>query len=155
MIVTLKMNIQDQDFTLEVDLTNKAGRIYRQQFGRDLLKDMRELYQKLNRSIFDGIDMSKIQIIGKTEQEIYEQIIANADVSRLLTAQTDQEPLDFEETEKAGQIIWAFAKNRDENIPNYEEWIDDYDFILPVDKIVTALYNAWAKTAQPIVELKN
>lgn len=155
MIITLKMKIQDQDFTLEADLTNKAGRIYRQQFGRDLLEDMRNIHQKIHKSPFEGLDLSGVNISGKSEQEIYEQLIKKVDIEKLLKAQDEQGLLNFEETEKAGQIIWAFAKNRDESIPNYEDWIDKYDFILPVDKIIDALYESYGKTAQPTVELKN
>ena len=155
MYITLKMKIQDAEIDLEVNLTNRAGRIYRQQYNRDLLKDMSELYKKLNKSPLDGIDMTGVEIKGKTEEEIYEQLIGRVDVAKLMNAQADQIMLDFEETERAGQIIWSFAKNRDEKLPNYEKWIDSFDFILPVDKIVSALYEAWGKAAQPIVELKN
>lgn len=155
MYITLKMNIQDQEINLEVNLANRAGRIYRQQYGRDLIKDMSELYSKLNKSPFDGIDMTGIEIKGKTEEEIYAQLMERVDVTKLLANQTPVMLLSFEETERAGQIIWAFAKNRDNSIPNYEEWIDSFDFILPVDKILTALYEAWGKTVQPTVEIKN
>ena len=155
MYITLKMNIQDQEINLEVNLANRAGRIYRQQYGRDLIKDMSELYSKLNKSPFDGIIMTGIEIKGKTEEEIYAQLMERVDVTKLLANQTPVMLLSFEETERAGQIIWAFAKNRDNSIPNYEEWIDSFDFILPVDKILTALYEAWGKTVQPTVEIKN
>ena len=155
MYITLKMKIQDQEIPLEVNLTNRAGRIYRQQFSRDILKDMSEIYKKLHKSILDEIDMSKIDVKGKTEQEIYEQILSNVDMSKLLAEQSAKDEFSFEETERAGQIVWAFAKNRDIKIPNYEEWIDSFDFILPVLDIVDALYTAWGKSAQPTVELKN
>lgn len=154
MYITLKMKIQDHEENVEVNLTNRAGRIYRQQYNRDLIKDMMDLYKKLNKSPLDGIDMTGIEIKGKSEEEIYEQLMSRVDIAKLMENEA-QITLDFEETERAGQIIWAFAKNRNNNLPNYEAWIDGFDFILPVDKIVCTLYEAWGKSAQPTVELKN
>lgn len=154
MYLTLKMRIQEQEYNLEVNLANRAGRIYRQQFNRDLLKDMSEIYKKLHKSPFEGLNIQDIEIEGKTEQEIYQQIISKIDLSKFLEKNMNA-PLDFEETERSGQIIWAFAKNRDEKIPNYEDWVDSFDFVLPVGEIVTALYEAWGKSAMPTVELKN
>lgn len=155
MYITLKMKIQDQEFNLEVNLANKAGRIYRQQYCRDLLKDMDEIYKKLHKSPFDGIDMTGIDIDGKTEQEIYEQLLTRVDMSKLLQSQSDKNALSFEEEERAGQIVWAFTKNKNADTPNYEDWIDSFDFILPVGDIVCALFEAWGKSAQPTIELKN
>lgn len=154
MYLTLKMRIHEQEYNLEVNLANRAGRIYRQQFNRDLLKDMSDIYKKLHKSPFEGLNIQDIEIEGKTEQEIYQQIISKIDLSKFLEKNMNA-PLDFEETERSGQIIWAFAKNRDEKIPNYEDWVDSFDFVLPVGEIVTALYEAWGKSAMPTVELKN
>ena len=154
MYLTLKMRIQEQEYNLEVNLANRAGRIYRQQFNRDLLKDMSDIYKKLHKSPFEGLNIQDIEIEGKTEQEIYQQIISKIDLSKFLEKNMNA-PLDFEETERSGQIIWAFAKNRDEKIPNYDDWVDSFDFVLPVGEIVTALYEAWGKSAMPTVELKN
>lgn len=154
MNITLEMNIQDQDFELNCNLTNHAGRIYRQQYSRDILKDMTEIYKKLHISPFEGMNLKGLDVNGKSEQEIYEQILSRVDMEKLLEAQNGK-TLDFEDTEKAGQIVWAFAKNADNAIPGYEEWIDSYDFVLPVNDIVTALYEAWNKSARPTVELKN
>jgi hypothetical protein len=155
MDITLKMKIQDQEIELKANLTNAAGRIYRQQFSRDLLKDMSDIYKKLHKSLLDGIDMTGINITGKTEQEIYEQLMAHVDVSKLLAIRAEQEQLSFEETEKGEQIIWAFVKNADKNTPNFSEWSESFDYVLPVGDIVTALFEAWGKSAQPTVELKN
>lgn len=154
MNITLKMNIQEQDFELNANLTNNAGRIYRQQYNRDILKDMSEIYHKIRKSSFDGIDMTGIDIRGKTESEIYEQLMSRVDFSKLILNNT-ADGLDFEETERAGQIIWAFVKNAEKNAPAYEKWIDGFDFVMPVGEIVCALFEAWTKSAQPTVELKN
>lgn len=153
MYITLKMKIQEQEYSLEVNLANRAGRIYRQQFNRDLLKDMSEIYKKLHKSPFEGINIGDIDLTGKTEKDIYEQLISRVDITKFIDQ--NNVALDFEETETCGKIIWAFAKNRDEKIPNYEDWIDSYDFVLPVGEIVSALYEAWGKSAQPTIELKN
>lgn len=154
MLITLKMKIQDQEFTLNCNLTNSAGRIYREQFSRDLLKDMSDICKKINRSPFDGINLKSIDVKGKTEQEIYRQILDQVDVSALLDEQGNIE-LDFEETERGYQIVWAFVKNADNKTPTFTEWSDNFDFVLPVGDIVPALYTAWQKSAMPIVELKN
>ena len=144
------MKIQEQDIALEVNLANRAGRIYRQQYGRDLIADMGDLYRKLHKSPFSGVDIHDIDK-NMTEQEIFEQIMSKINVDDYLT----KTMLSFDDTETAGKIIWAFAKNRNENIPNYEDWIDGFDFVLPVEEIITALYDAWGKSARPTVELKN
>ena len=155
MNITLKMNIQDQDFEINANLTNNAGRIYRQQFSRDMLKDMNEMYRQLHKSPFEGIDITGIDVNGKSEQEIYEQILAKVDVSKFLALQMDQEVMSFEDMDTCGHIIWAFVKNADKNTPAYEQWIDEFDFVLPAGEIVSALYDAWTKSAVPTVELKN
>lgn len=155
MNITLKMNIQEQEFELNANLTNNAGRIYRQQFSRDILKDMSDIYKKMHRSPFDGIDLKGLEINGKTEQEIQDQLMSRIDIAQLLEAQNEAAVLTFEEEERGGQIIWAFVKNADRSVPNYEKWIEEFDFILPVGDIVSALYEAWTKSAQPTIELKN
>ena len=151
MYITLKMKIEEQEIAIDVNLANRAGRIYRQQYGRDLIADMSDLYKKLHKSPFSEIDMTGVDLNALTEQEIFERIMSKIDVNDYLKKQV----LSFEDTETAGKIIWAFAKNRNENIPNYEDWIDSFDFVLPVEDIVTALYDAWGKSARPIVEIKN
>jgi len=151
MYITLKMKIQDQDIALEVNLANRAGRIYRQQYGRDLIADMGDLYKKLHKSPLSDIDMSGIDPDNLTEQEIFERIMAKVNIDAYMT----QNVFSFEDTETAGKIIWAFAKNRNENIPNYEDWIDGFDFVFPVEEIISALYDAWGKSARPTIELKN
>ena len=152
MKITLKMNESNTEMT--VNMTMNGARIYRQNFSRDMLKDMNEIYVKLHKSPFDGIDMSGIQVEGKTDQEIYEQLMSKVDVTKLFASQT-KEMLDYDETERGAQIIWAFAKNADRNLPDFEEWIEGFDYILPVGDIVSALFEAWHKSATPTVEIKN
>lgn len=152
MKITLKLN--ETDTELIVNMTMHGARIYRQSFNRDMLKDMNEIYSKLHKSPFDGIDMSGIQIEGKTDQEIYAQLLSKVDANKILAAQ-NKETLDFDETERGAQIIWAFVKNADKNAPDFDEWIEGQDFILPVGDIVSALFEAWHKSAMPTVEIKN
>lgn len=153
MLITLKMTIQDQDFNLGVDVTMKACRIYRQQFGRDIIKDMAEINRIVNPSLYDLVDISEIKVDGKTEDEVLQEVMKKAYPEYKKHEKTTV--LDYQHTEQASQIIWAFAKNADESIPNYEDWIDSFDFILPVKEIITSLYDVWNKTAQPIIEIKN
>lgn len=152
MYITLKMKIQDQEIDLDVNLANRAGRIYRQTYNRDILKDMAEIYKKVNKNPFDGVDTSGIDFVGMTEEELLKELVSRVDPRDLIK---EQETLDFEETERAGQIIWAFAKNRNKDLPGYEDWIDSFDFILPVEEILTKLFEAWGKSAAPTIEVKN
>ena len=152
MYITLKMKIQDQEIDLDVNLANRAGRIYRQTYNRDILKDMSEIYKKVNKNPFDGVDTSGIDIVGMTEEELLKELISRVDPRELIK---DREILDFEEAERAGQIIWAFAKNRNKDLPGYEDWIDSFDFILPVEEILTKLFEAWGKSAAQTIEIKN
>ena len=152
MKITLKMN--ETNTYLTFNMTMNGARIYRQNFSRDMLKDMNEIYGKLHKSPFDGIDMGGIQVEGKTDQEIYEQILSKVDVTKVLAVQ-NKETLDFDETERGAQIIWAFAKNADKDTPDYDDWFESFDYILPVGEIIVALYEAWHKSAMPTIEIKN
>ena len=152
MYITLKMKIQDQEIDLDVNLANRAGRIYRQTYNRDSLKDMAEIYKKVNKNPFDGVDTSGIDFVGMTEEELLKELVSRVDPRELIK---DREILDFEEAERAGQIIWAFAKNRNKDLPGYEDWIDSFDFILPVEEILAKLFEAWGKSAAPTIEVKN
>lgn len=150
---TLEMNMNGEKETLNVDMTMHSARIYRQTFGRDMLKDMGDIYVKLQASLFDGISLEGVDV-NKSDDEIYNQLLEKVNVSKLIT-DSNGKNLDFEETERGCQIIWAFAKNADDSIPNYTEWIDSFDYILPVGDIITSLYEHWHSTAVPTVEIKN
>ena len=153
MNVTLKMKIQDQEIILTTNLTMNACRIYRQQFGRDALKDMAEIYNFVNPSPYVGIDFSDIVTKGKTEEEVYTQVINKA-LPRYFSQTEKENPMDFEMTERACQIIWAFVRNAGET-REYGDWIDSFDFVFPVKDVIIALYEAWHKSATPTIELKN
>lgn len=157
MNVTLKMNINDQEFELKCDVTNAAGRIYRQQYNRDLLIDMKEIYKKTHKTELDAlsaINMEGIDVETLSADDLSKALLDRVDISKLMAMQ-EEETLSFEETDRCGQIVWAFVKNADKDTPRYEEWIDSFDFILPVIDIVCALYEAWTKSAQPTIQLKN
>lgn len=151
MNITLKMQIQDEAVNLVMNLTLKACRIFRQQFQDDILLQMQNIYAAYNKSPFEGMDLTGVTVEGKTEQEIYAQLLNKIDVSKL----TEIRELSAEQTETGYKIIWAFAKNADPALPAYEEWIENFDYVLPVGDIITALFEAWNKSAKPTVELKN
>lgn len=153
MNITLKMKIDDQEVDLVANLTMNAGRIYRQHFQRDLIEDLSQIYQKINPSIYDKIDLSGIETDGKTEEELTQQIINRA--LPVWSETRKNSVLSYTDTERASQIIWAFVKNADKDLPGYEEWIDGFDYILPIKPIITALYDAWHDSAKPTVEVKN
>lgn len=153
MNITLRMTIQDQTFDLNLDMTMKAGRIYRQHFNRDLVKDMSDIYRTVNGSVYNDIDMSKVETEGKTDEEIAKQLLSQA--VPLYLAHRNNTDLSYEDTERVYQILWAFVKNADEKLSGYEEWIDGFDFILPAKDLITMMYSAWNDSAQPTIELKN
>lgn len=156
MNITLKLSINDQVFEIVANATLKVCRIYRQQFGRDLIKDMSEINKMIKPSIYDFVDpdeLSKINVENMNDEELNRAILKK--VYPAYRKFEKEVLLDYEHTERANQIIWAFAKNADENLSGYEDWIDGFDFILPVKKIIPALYDAWEKSAQPIIEVKN
>ena len=151
MKITLKMQIQEQEISLVADLTLKACRIFRQQFSEDLLLQMKNIYKAWNKSPFEGIDLTGVTVEGKTEQEIYAQLLNKIDVSKL----TEIRELTAEETEMGYKVIWAFAKNADPALPGFDEWADSFEYILPIGEIVSALYKAWNESAKPTIEIKN
>ena len=151
MKITLKFKNITETETLAIDMTMNAARIYRQTFGRDLLKDMNEIYWKVNRSVFDGVDLSEIDT-SKSEAEVAAEIMKRAAPNILSESKKD---LDFDETERGCMVLWAFAKNADAKTVDFEDWIGSFDYVLPIAEIITALYNAWHKTAAPTIELKN
>lgn len=153
MYVTLKMNIEDREIRLEANLTNRAGRIYREYFGRDLVDDMTDIYKKTHQNPFEGIDFSRVDFQGKTEEEVSAEIL-NLVAPKYLGSRITS-PLSFEDTETGCHIVWAFIRNHKKSTPNYDEWIEDFDFVFPVADLVEKLYEAWTKTAMPTVELKN
>ena len=154
MNITLEMKIQDQEFDLVVDMTMKAGRIYRQQYNRDLAEDLAEMSNLFSPNPFKYIDPSSIDMNTMSEEEIYDRVMRKAIPEYLLNKKAGMS-LSFDQTERAYQIIWAFAKNADEKLPTCQVWEDIFDFVLPVSTIIPALYEAWEKTARPIVEIKN
>ena len=151
MNITLKMQIQEQELNLVVNLTLKACRIFRQQFHEDILQQMQSIYKAYNKSPFEGMDLSGVTVEGKTEQEIYAQLLNKIDVSKL----TEVRELTAEQTETGYKIIWAFAKNADPDLPGFDDWVDKFDYILPIGEIITALFEAWNKSAKPTIEIKN
>lgn len=153
MEITLKMNIQDHEFELKANLTMKAGRIYRQQFNRDLSEDLMSLYKKNTGSVFDNIDYSKIDVDSQTDEEIQNELVRQA--LPIYFRNRRESALTYSDTEQACQIIWAFVKNADDTTPVYTEWIDGFDFVLPIKDLINILYNAWNETARPTVEVKN
>ena len=151
MKITLKLNNETGSENLAINMTMNAARIYRQEFNRDLLKDMNEIYWKVNRSVFEGVDLSGIDT-SKSENEITAEIIQRAQLNILSESKND---LDFDETERGCMVLWAFTKNADAKTLEFNEWFGSFDYVLPIAEIITALYEAWHKTAAPTVELKN
>ena len=145
------MQIQEEAVTLKLNLTLKACRIFRQQFQSDLLQVMQQIYKAWNKSPFEGMDLTGVTVEGKTEQEIYAQLLNKIDISKI----SELRELTAEQTEMGYKAIWAFAKNANPALPNFEDWADEFDYVLPIGEIITAVFEAWNKSAKPTVEIKN
>lgn len=77
----------------EVRLKSTAGTMtrYRNNFGRDFIKDLISLQEKLNEKIESGKEFQAIDL------DMFEK------------------------------IAWAMAKTADDNIPDIEKWLDDFE----------------------------
>ena len=102
------MQIQDEAIELTANLTLKACRIYRQNFFRDLLQDMQNIYKTYNKSPFEGINFAGMDVEGKSEQEIYAQLLSRVDVTKLSELHT----LTGEQTETGYQIVSSSFQSR-------------------------------------------
>ena len=100
-----------------------------------------------------NIDYSKINVDSQTDEEIQNELVRQA--LPIYFRNRRESALTYSDTEQACQIIWAFVKNADDTTPVYTEWIDGFDFVLPIKDLINILYTAWNETARPTVEVKN
>lgn len=149
----LEIKSDETTITIPVRISLRAGRIYRTEFGRDLIADLAALYQKTtidNQTKLFGVLREK-NIDFADETAVTQAIMENAD----LLLMTQDQPLSFSDTERAGQILWAFAKNSNEQIPGAEAWIDSFDILIPYKEVISTVYSLWQQASSPTIELKN
>lgn len=139
--------------TIPIRISLRAGRIYRTEFGRDLIADLAELYKKTTMDnqakLFEILRGKNVDLSDETA--VTKAIVENAD---LLLISQDQ-PLTFADTERAGQVLWAFAKNSNEQIEGANDWADSFDILIPYKEIVPTIYSLWQQASTPSVVLKN
>lgn len=140
--------------TIPVRISLRAGRIYRTEFGRDLIADLATLHQAIEGNWQTEIfkELSRNQVDRKNSAAIEAFFEARPDLMLLMNDRV----LSFDETETGLRILWAFAKNHDETIrKGVEEWADSFEAVLPVRALIEIVYGLWATASAPTVALKN
>lgn len=140
--------------TIPVRISLRAGRIYRTEFGRDLIADLATLHQAIEGNWQTEIfkELSRNQVDRKNSAAIEAFFEARPDLMLLMNDRV----LSFDETETGLRILWAFAKNHDETIrKGVEEWADSFEAVLPVRDLIEIVYGLWATASAPTVALKN
>lgn len=149
----LNIGSEERQLQIPVRITFKAARIYRAEFGNDLIEDLTDTNQRLS-----GINMTQIwaSMRGKDIDLSDEKAVTQAILSEVNFADigTDR-PLTFEETERSARIVWAFAKADNPSLPGVEDWIDSFEGVLPFREIVGTLYSLWIEATATTVTLKN
>lgn len=87
----------------KINTSNRWLRIYRDTFGHDILPDLVPIIDTCLEVIAGAFADRDIDI-DKIEEEIYALEIVTLN-----------------------NVVWALAKNADENIPDIEEWEDSFD----------------------------
>ncbi len=138
---------------VRVRLTLGAARIYRAEFGRDLIEDLATLYDRIvNRDsllILEAVKGKDVDL--KDEKALYEAFLESVDIEEL----TKKKVLGYEDIEQAERLIWAFAKNADSTIPGVDGWIEDLDVVIPMEQFIPALFQLWTGTYKTTITLKN
>lgn len=128
MIKSIKIN---KDQTVELNGSTGWLLVYREYFGRDILPDIMPVIES-------GLSMALnlLQSVGvKDNGEV------NIEAKALVEAVDDSILSDLFinmsglETVTLLQIIWAMAKNADDDIPILQKWLNSFE-VLPLDVIV-------------------
>lgn len=128
MIQSIKINKNQS-----VELNGSAGwfLIYRENFGHDILPDIMpviesgltmavNLLQGLNIDDNGAVDVSTGELVAQIDNGVLSDLFIN---------------LSGLEATTALQIIWAMAKNADDNIPPLRDYLNQFD-VFPLDKIM-------------------
>lgn len=149
------LEIQNDGKTVKIRirLTLGAARIYRAEFGRDLIEDLETLYDKLvnkdSHAILEAIKEKDVDL--RDEKALYDAFLESVDISEL----TKKKGFRYEELEQAARLIWAFAKNSDTMIPGVDAWIENLDAVIPMEEVIPILYQLWSGTYKTTIKIKN
>lgn len=107
--------------------------VYREEFGHDVTNDMMELLDAILGFLHDIYDEDDaINVFEKLDDET---------ISRLVIALSTFEPLKLIQN-----ILWAMAKNADEETPDIQTWLNGFD-IFPLDTVAVDLFKEIIKTS--------
>lgn len=150
----LEVTIDEAVTRIRIRATLGAARIYRTAFGRDLIEDIIVLQRSLN----GGLEAKMLEALnGKdidfaNEEAVTKVLMESTDFAALVETKVPT----FDEMERVGQVLWAFAKNADGSIPGYEGWIGKVEDALTVSAaIIDELYQLWTRSSGTTVALKN
>lgn len=119
MIKTIKI---DDNHSLELNGSFGWLITYRTQFGRDILPELMPLLGSLM-DLMRGVPINK-KITLEDMISIDEDVVDSALIR-----------LSGLESTMFLDIIWALAKNADDDIPDPKEWLNSFD-VFPIDKIL-------------------
>lgn len=128
MIKTIRINKEQS-----VELNGSAGwfLIYREYFGHDILPDIMPILESgltMAVNLLQGVGIKNDGTVEASTRQIVESI----DDSVLTDLFINLSGL---ETVTVMQIVWAMAKNADEDIPNLKAWLNQFD-CFPLDEIL-------------------
>ena len=132
------------DSKTSITLNNNVGWLflYKDQFGRDIVPT---LVPVLNA----GIDLV-FGVYKETGGKINKETIMNIDTGALTDAIYNAAAI---ESVDLLNIVWALAKNADEEIPGPREWFKQFD-VFPVDVIAPAVFELIFKAMVSTKNLK-
>ena len=132
------------DSKTSITLNNNVGWLflYKDQFGRDIVPT---LVPVLNA----GIDLV-FGVYKETGGKINKETIMNIDTGALTEAVYNAAAI---EAVDLLNIVWALAKNADEEIPEPREWFKQFD-VFPVDVIAPAVFELIFKAMVSTKNLK-
>lgn len=149
----LEFVIDEEKISLPVRLTLRAARIYRTEFGRDLIRDLTETQREISRPIQQALKSVKLppQALGLEGDALEKYVLDQVDLSSVIAI----EPLADGQIDIGAQCIWAFAKNADEDLPEFSKWLDIFDVVLPVQELCSTLFELWHAATRTTIEIKN
>ena len=106
----LEIKSDETTIAIPVRISLRAGRIYRTEFGRDLIADLSALYQAIEGEPQAKFlkELSAHQIDPEDEIAVKAFLKENPEVMILIADRV----LSFEETETGLRILWAFDRDR-------------------------------------------
>lgn len=120
----------DNKTKFKIDTSNNWLRIYRDQFGHDILPDIVPVLDAGLELISGALNGEDIDAVDQIETRMMEL-----------------------ETITLDNVIWALAKNADESIEDPEEWDRKFDKF-PLDEIVPQVIDTLASTYMTTKKLK-